>query len=611
MKKILFALLLLPVFAAAQRLQYVNTYGYQYQRVVVDSLFAPPSDTFSVPTALQGYPFIARKGTGLYLWNTSTHVWAAVSGGGGGSTPISSLTAATGTNSIDNTTFLQTWNWTGMTGGGISLNAATTAGVSNHKLFQANLSGALSTPSISSYAGWFTNTHTGTTIANYGIRAVASGGTTNTGGYFSGTEVGINIAGGALTLNGSAGTSGQVLTSAGANTLPTWTTPSPMVYPGAGIPNSTGSAWGTSYSTTGSGTVVALATQPTFTTDITTPMIVGGSATGQKITLKTTTGVGSGDSILFKGGNNGATTFASIQASGLNLLDNSYLKMGGSNILHFNTGSNNATFAGAYNFLFNNGGNVFMNSANTTYFSTSTGDLYFSGSGKLGIGTATPGGPLHVKANAGAIDALFVDGTTGNVGIGTATPTAALDVVGDLTVNAISNITLNAVDNINLTTGHTAIYMVESSRTTDYQASNGHTFSTGTVTITNLAGTGTRAVLADASGVVSAPVSDRSTKQNITDLNTGISTIMKLRPVSFEYRDEYKKQFGKGTQIGFIAQDIQEVLPNSVYYNTAGVTKGKMGYNEIDLVPLLVSAMQEQQKQIEQLQKEIKKLKRK
>lgn len=38
-----------------------------------------------------------------------------------------------------------------------------------------------------------------------------------------------------------------------------------MVYPGAGIPNSTGSAWGTSYSTTGSGTVVALATNPTFT----------------------------------------------------------------------------------------------------------------------------------------------------------------------------------------------------------------------------------------------------------------------------------------------------------------------------------------------------------
>jgi hypothetical protein len=41
-----------------------------------------------------------------------------------------------------------------------------------------------------------------------------------------------------------------------------------QTYPGAGIANSTGSAWGTSYTTTGSGTVVALATSPTFVTPI-------------------------------------------------------------------------------------------------------------------------------------------------------------------------------------------------------------------------------------------------------------------------------------------------------------------------------------------------------
>ena len=45
-------------------------------------------------------------------------------------------------------------------------------------------------------------------------------------------------------------------------TGPTGTT----VYPGAGIANSTGTSWGTSYSTTGSGSVVALATSPTLTT---------------------------------------------------------------------------------------------------------------------------------------------------------------------------------------------------------------------------------------------------------------------------------------------------------------------------------------------------------
>ena len=39
-----------------------------------------------------------------------------------------------------------------------------------------------------------------------------------------------------------------------------------MTYPGAGIPNSTGSAWGTSYTTSGTGTVLALTTSPTFVT---------------------------------------------------------------------------------------------------------------------------------------------------------------------------------------------------------------------------------------------------------------------------------------------------------------------------------------------------------
>ena len=47
----------------------------------------------------------------------------------------------------------------------------------------------------------------------------------------------------------------------------TWATPagSGMTYPGAGIANSTGSAWGTSYTTTGSGTVAVLAASPTIT----------------------------------------------------------------------------------------------------------------------------------------------------------------------------------------------------------------------------------------------------------------------------------------------------------------------------------------------------------
>lgn len=106
-------------------------------------------------------------------------------------------------------------------------------------------------------------TGTATSLSIGGNAATATSATTAT-----------NIAGGAAgslpyqsaastTALLAAGTDGQILTLASG--LPSWTTPaSGMVYPGAGIPNSTGSAWGTSYSTTGTGTVVALATSPSL-----------------------------------------------------------------------------------------------------------------------------------------------------------------------------------------------------------------------------------------------------------------------------------------------------------------------------------------------------------
>ena len=69
-----------------------------------------------------------------------------------------------------------------------------------------------------------------------------------------------------FTLPSADGTNGQFLSTNGSGTLSFAS--SSQTYPGAGIANSTGSAWGTSYTTTGSGTVVALATSPSFTTPV-------------------------------------------------------------------------------------------------------------------------------------------------------------------------------------------------------------------------------------------------------------------------------------------------------------------------------------------------------
>lgn len=62
---------------------------------------------------------------------------------------------------------------------------------------------------------------------------------------------------------------------------------------------------------TGTG-ALTFATSPTFTTDITTPLIIGGTAVGSGITFKSTTGIGTATGIAaqFTGGTNGATVLS-------------------------------------------------------------------------------------------------------------------------------------------------------------------------------------------------------------------------------------------------------------------------------------------------------------
>lgn len=96
-----------------------------------------------------------------------------------------------------------------------------------------------------------------------GTLPVANGGTGQTT-YTDGQLLIGNTTGNTLTkATLTAGSGISVTNGSGAITIAA--TGGSMVYPGAGIANSTGSAWGTSYTTTGSGTVVALATTPSLT----------------------------------------------------------------------------------------------------------------------------------------------------------------------------------------------------------------------------------------------------------------------------------------------------------------------------------------------------------
>ena len=79
--------------------------------------------------------------------------------------------------------------------------------------------------------------------------------------------------------------------------------------------NSTTAVATTAFVTTADNLKANLAT-PTFTTNITTPLVIGGTAVGSTLTYKTTTGIGTTDAHIFQVGDNGATEAMRITNSG-------------------------------------------------------------------------------------------------------------------------------------------------------------------------------------------------------------------------------------------------------------------------------------------------------
>jgi hypothetical protein len=93
--------------------------------------------------------------------------------------------------------------------------------------------------------------------------------------------------------------------------------------------------------------------------------------------------------------------------------------------------------------------------------------------------------------------------------------------------------------------------------------------------------------------------SDARYKKNITEIENALDKIMKIRGTSFVFRtDEFKDyQFEEGLQFGFIAQELENVLPEMVKTDSNGYKS--VNYNE--MIPVLVEALKEQQKQINEL----------
>jgi hypothetical protein len=106
-------------------------------------------------------------------------------------------------------------------------------------------------------------------------------------------------------------------------------------------------------------------------------------------------------------------------------------------------------------------------------------------------------------------------------------------------------------------------------------------------------------------------MSDKRLKTNITSLHYGINDIMKLQPIEYEFHDaggfDYvPEKISKESvhSIGFIAQDVYEIIPE-VVYKPDDTEKELWGMQYEKLTPVLVKAIQEQQQMINDLQQKL------
>ena len=99
-------------------------------------------------------------------------------------------------------------------------------------------------------------------------------------------------------------------------------------------------------------------------------------------------------------------------------------------------------------------------------------------------------------------------------------------------------------------------------------------------------------------------ISDATLKENVRDLDKGLDTVLALKPRRFDWKN------GDGNDImGFVAQEVEEVMPELVHDYQYSEDETKKALKMGDMVPSMVKAIQEQQAMIEELKAEVAALK--
>jgi hypothetical protein len=365
-----------------------------------------------------------------------------------------------------------------------------------------------------------------------------------------------------------------------------------------------------------------------------------------------TGGAASGNAVLHVGGGTGINVGADAISLNTSYTDGLYVNEGQVNSisnpmlqdLSVNTAKISGAGASSGQVLSYNGSNVAWATPSGGSVWSLNGNVAYYNAGRVGIGTNSPSDDLHLYDagnegdmliensypfltfrtttgnNAGILfegsgggyegwiahspsnDAIVISGentstfnpklvvaSDGNVGIGAWTPTTELQVNGVITVG---NLGIEDVGSFNLALNGDIVP----------RGGSGLLYDLGNNTATEH--------WDDVCANTFTVFSDARVKNSVETLGAGLNELMQLRPVKFKYNRNIDND---GTlRFGLIAQEVETIMPNLVINEDVDVNPetGEImrtpaefkTMNYMDLIPVLVNAIQEQQQRIEELE---------
>jgi hypothetical protein len=243
---------------------------------------------------------------------------------------------------------------------------------------------------------------------------------------------------------------------------------------------------------------------------------------------------------------------------------------------------------------------TFMNQYSTgtmAWGTNNTTRMFLLSDGKLGIGNSSPGSTLTVGSTDGTVPGEI-----------TLNPTAASNEGGQINFKrSLNGSTVDwSIDQYGTSAADARFRIFNTSEL------NGMVIKeNGFIGMGNSAPTVRLQVTGDIIANSIAGSSDARFKTNISPITNSLQKVLALRGVHFNWNTTAfpERMFSDKRTIGFIAQEVEKVVPEIVQTENTPEQYKSVHYDKV--VALLVEAIKEQQKQINQLQKQVKILRKK